>query len=348
MKSNSQKDNILRRSMISSIIFVVIVLVVFYFVFKDNNYREVYSILKMSNKFYLFLAIFCMACFSVCEALNIYSSLKLLGNKLSFIKAYKYALAGFFVASITPSSSGGDPMQLYLMSKDKIKISHGAITLLVKLLAFQFVVIFLAIFGFFTSHHLFLNSLGNLKYIIFLGIFLNVLVFTLYFLMVFFKPVILFLVEIISSLLGKLKVKRRDDIIKNILKSVDEYSQASIFLKKNKVIFVKLFLTTLIQFLLYYSIPYFVYLSLGFNDYSILTFIALQSILFVSVSSLPFPGAVGVSEATFLRIYKSMFPRQILGSAMVITRFINFYIFVLYSGMMLLIIILKDNMERKS
>ena len=340
-------NNIVKKSFISSIIFIFIVIVVFYFIFKDNNYHEVYKILKNANKFYLLIALLCMSSFSICEALNIRTSLKLLKEKTTFKRCYKYALAGFFVAGITPSSSGGDPMQLYLMSKDKIKISNGALTLLLKLLSFQFTVVFLAILGFISSHKLFMESLGNLRYIIYLGAFLNILVGILYFLIIFFKPIIVYLVELLSKLFMKLRIKKRDQIIENLNKQVEEYSKAAIYIKQNKLVLFKIFLTTLIQMSLYYSIPYFVYLSLGFDNYSIFTFIALQSVLFVSVSSLPFPGAVGVSEATFMRIYKTMFPRVILGSAMVITRFINFYIFIIYSGLILMYAILKDNFDKR-
>ena len=158
---NKKNDDILKKSLFSSILFIIIVIVVFYFIFKDNNYKEVYEILINSNKKYLIVAIICMSFFSICEALNIKTSLKLFKEKTTFKDCYKYALAGFFVAGITPSSSGGDPMQLYLMSRDKIKISHGTITLLLKLLSFQFAVIFIGSISFISSHKVFLDSLGN-------------------------------------------------------------------------------------------------------------------------------------------------------------------------------------------
>lgn len=344
---NKKNDDILKKSLFSSILFIIIVIVVFYFIFKDNNYKEVYEILINSNKKYLIVAIICMSFFSICEALNIKTSLKLFKEKTTFKDCYKYALAGFFVAGITPSSSGGDPMQLYLMSRDKIKISHGTITLLLKLLSFQFAVIFIGSISFISSHKVFLDSLGNLKYIIFLGAFLNILVGTLYFLIIFCKPIIIYLITMLEKLLNKLHVKKTDTFINNLNNFVDEYSKASIIIKENKRVLIKIFITTITQMILYYSIPYFVYLSLGFNNYNILSFISLQSVLFMSVSSLPFPGAVGVSEATFMKIYKTMIPKNLLGSAMVITRFINFYIFIIYSGIYLMYFILKDNMNKR-
>lgn len=347
MKKKMKDDNIIKKSFISSILFIIIVMIVFYFIFKDNNYKEVQHMFVTADRRFLILAILCMSCFSICEALNVKTVLNTLGDKISFKDAYKYSLSGFFVSSITPSSTGGDPMELYMMSRDKIKISHGAISLLLKLLSYQFVLFLLAIFGFLTSYKIFMSSLGNLKYLAFLGIFLNLLVFTLYFLIIFFKPAILFLVDLFSKLLHKIHFKKADSLIENLLKQVDEYSKAATYLKKNKKIFVKLFLTTLAQMILYYCIPYFVYLSLGLRGTSIITFISVQSMLFISVSSIPSPGAVGISEATFMKIYSQIYPETVLGSAMIITRFINFYIFVLFAGIMMMGYFVRDNFKTK-
>ena len=347
MKREQNDDNIIRKSFISSIIFVILVIIVFYFIFKDNNYKEVEHIFLTADRKYIIFAILCMTSFSICEALNLKTTFNILGDKIPFKTVYKYALSGFFVSSITPSSTGGDPMQLYMMTKDKIKISHGAIALLVKLLSFQFVVLILSIFGFLTSGKIFLDSLGNFKFLTIIGVTINILICTLYFLMIFCKPVILFIVNLFSKILHKIHFKNTDKMINNLLKQVDEYSSASIYLKANKKVFIKVFLLTLFQMVLYYSIPYFVYLSLGLRGNSIVTFIGVQSMLFVSVSSLPFPGAVGISEAVFMKIYKNIFPGHILGSSMIITRFINFYIFVLYAGIMMMGYIVKDNFSNK-
>ena len=242
-----KNENVVKKSFISSIIFVLIVIIVFYFIFKENNYQEIYFILRQSNKLYLLMALLCMACFSVFEAINIKIILNLLKNKVKFKKCYKYALSGFFVSGITPSSTGGDPMQLYLMSKDNIKVSYGALTLLLKILAYQITIVVLAIIGFIFSHNIFADSLGNLKYIIFLGSFLNILVGSLYFFIIFFKPVIVHIVDYISKILNFFHVKNTENIVNKITKLVNEYSSAADYIKKNKPVLVQVFLNTVFQ-----------------------------------------------------------------------------------------------------
>ncbi len=340
-----QKNNIIKKSLISSLVFLLFVIIVFYFIFKKNDIKIVLAIFKETNKFYIFLAILIMGSFSLFEALNLRVALKLFGSKVKYKDAYKYALAGFFVSAITPSSSGGDPVQLYLMTKDKIPFSQAVVTLFMKMLAFQFVTVTISLISFLTSAKLFLN-LGNIKYLIFLGIIFNFLLFSMYFLLIFYKQIITFLVELVYKFLEKIHYQKLSLLKEKIDNQLLEYERLSKILKKEKKVFFKIILITFLELLLYYSIPYFVYLSFGKTSISIFKFISIQSVLFISVSSLPFPGAVGISELSFMRLYKIMYSSKTLASAMIITRFINFYLYVFYSGIIFSILILKDKFQK--
>ena len=342
MKSNS----IIKKSLLSSIFFILLVIIVFYFIFKETTFKDVVLIFQESNKLFIFFGILCMFLYNFLEGVNIKIVLKALGNKIKITKCYKYAVGSFFTASITPSSSGGDPMAFYLMTKDKIPVSHSAMALFTKLMVYQFVMIVLASISFFTSYNQITTTLGNFKYLVFLGLFLNTLVFSLYFLIVFFKQIIIFIVELIGKVLNKFHYKKTEKLQKKINLQIEEYSKSATILKTNKKILLKCILTTLIQIVLIFAIPYFVYLALGYRDTSILKFVATQAVLHVTVSSLPFPGAVGISEAIFMKLYKNLFNPNVLGSAMLITRFINFYLFVIYTGILLAIFITKDNLKK--
>ena len=63
--------------------------------------------------------------------LDIGRILKTLHAKSNFWKNVKYSLIGFFFSGITPAASGGQPMQVYYMHKDKIPAAHATLTLLI-------------------------------------------------------------------------------------------------------------------------------------------------------------------------------------------------------------------------
>ena len=58
----------------------------------------------------------------------------------------------------------------------------------------------------------------------------------------------------------------------------------------------------------------------------------MQSVLYATVSGIPSPGAVGVTEAAFMQIFKSVYPKGVMSSAILVNRGINFYLFLIISG----------------
>lgn len=340
------KKKLIKKSLFSLGIFFLFVVLVFIIIFKENDFQTIFKVILTGDKKYLIIAIIAMASFSFFEALSVQTTLKLFGNKISIFKCYKYALGGFFISGITPSSSGGDPMQHYLMNKDNLKVSHSTIALLVKLLSFQFVVILISLIGFVYSYKT-INSLTNFKYLVFLGLTLNFLVFLFYFLLIFQKKIITWLVNILLKLLTKLKYKKIANLEVKITNYLTEFARVSKLLKEHKLTILKVILITLLQMLIYFTIPYFIALSLNTKTGNIINYIFIQAVLFVSVSALPFPGAVGISEVSFLKLYQTLFKKELLVSAMLMTRFVNFYLFIIYSGLVIVSYFIKENLKKK-
>ena len=65
--------------------------------------------------------------------------------KVPFLKGVFYGLVEYFFSGITPSATGGQPVQMYYMSKDKIPIKNSYITLLVNTMFFKIAIIVLGL-----------------------------------------------------------------------------------------------------------------------------------------------------------------------------------------------------------
>ena len=336
-----------KKNIINALIFMFFIALTFYLIFKNNDISLIIKNIKNVDIKYIFLALIAMFIFISSEGLNIRRVLKNLGHKISFGKSFKYAVVGFFVSSVTQSASGGDPVQLYFMNKDHLPISHSALALLVELCSFQFVACLLAIIGFFINYNILINNIGNIKYLIFLGLTFNIIILIFLIITIFSKSMAIKMLKILKKILQKLKYKKTDKFYDKALEQVSEYHECAIYLKNHKNILIKVFLTTIIQFLFYHSIPYLIYLSFGLNEYSLITFIFMEAVLYISVSSLPFPGAIGVSEGGFLTMFKMFFPTSILSSAMLISRGVSFYLFVIITGIIILSFIVYDKYKTK-
>ena len=142
------------------------------------------------------------------------------------------------------------------------------------------------------------------------------------------------------------KVKSIDKISANINKELEIYQESAIHIKNNKKVLIKAILIAFLQIVVLYIIPFVIYKSFGLSEKTIFDFIIIQAILHSTVCSMPLPGSVGVTETVFLLIYGLAYPATLLQSALVINRFINFYLFVVIS--LITYIIVKIRLDKKN
>lgn len=312
--------------------FILLIIITAYIVFKDNDVHDIIKAVSQADFRYIALGIGAMWIFLYCEAYNIVRALRLFGYKIKLRCGLKYALTGFFFSSVTPSASGGQPMQIYHMYRDGIEVSHGTLALLFELLSFVTVTVLLAVAGLAFQHEL-IFSLGNVKYLLLLGVGLNVTVAVLLIFAIFSPKAIGFLASALIRAVSAFSREKAESLREMTERQLAEYGQSAGYFKKNKLIFVKTLVTTTVQMFSMYAVPYLVYRAFGFDDFHLLEVLLLQAVLYVSVSALPLPGALGVSESTFMVLFRTLFPSSVLGSAMILSRGISFYLFVLISGL---------------
>lgn len=183
-------------------------------------------------------------------------------------------------------------------------------------------------------------------YLLILGVAINTVILAVLMLSIFSKRLIFKLVQVICKILNKFHYRNTDRFKKKCFEQIKEYKRGARLLLENKRVLVKIVFTTILQVTLYHSIPYIIYLSLGLEGANFWQFLAMQSVLYISVSGLPVPGAVGVSEGGFLAIYKVLFPEMFLSSAMLLSRGISFYLFVLISGISVLCFSLREKVSK--
>lgn len=331
-KANKMKKKGFLKNLLTYAIFLILVGVTFYVVFKNNNFSDFMTNLKGANFTFIGLGILSMFVFLCSEAMNIQRILKTFDHKLTISQAFRYSLVGFFFSSITPSSTGGQPAQIYFMAKDDIPLSHSTLALLVQLSGYQLATGILALIGFFLNFRIIVHSLGNLKFLIFLGIAINLIILAGLIVMIFSKSLALKLVDLLCKILKFFHYTNVDKFKSAFLIQIEEYHRCSVYLKENKSVLAKVITTNIVQLTAYHSVPYFIYLSFGLSGSSAISIILMEAVLYIAVASLPFPGAVGISEGSFMIMFKLFFPTHLLGSAMIISRGISFYLFVLISA----------------
>lgn len=309
--------------------FIILIGITFYVLLKDQDLFQIFNILSSVKIQYVLIGILGISIYVICEAINIGRTLRSLNEKSTFLRNLKYALIGFFFSSVTPAASGGQPMQIYYMHKDKISVSNSTITLLINLSSMQVITITFALVSLVFNYE-YLNGVLITFFII--GILLNLSALILLLIGIFSKRMTKGLINLALKVMKFFRIKNIEGKREKMEKELTKYQDNADYIKNNKVLIIRTLLTTLVQFTAYYSITYWTYKALGFSEHNILEIITMQSVLFATVSGIPSPGAVGVTEGAFIEIFKNVYPENVMSSAVLLNRGINFYFLVIVSG----------------
>lgn len=334
----TEKAKKIKKTIRNLIVFILLISLTFYLIFKDQNVLEILNIAVSVKKRYILVAIIAMCLYLLGETINITRILKELGEKSTFLRNIRYTLIGFFFSSITPAASGGQPMEIYYMHKEKIAVANSTLALLVHLTSFQIVTITLGILS--TILHFEIVKSG-LIYLVVLGILLNSTALTLLAISIFSKRLSKGLINFAVKVLRLFRIPNIEKKQESLEKELEKYQESAVYIKEHKKLMIKTLVTTFIQVIIYYSIPYWVYLAFGFTGYNFFQIVTLQAMLYATVSGIPSPGAVGVSEGAFIEIFKGVFPATMINSAILLNRGASFYLFVIISAIITTITALR-------
>ena len=324
---------------------VVLSSLTLYTIIKELNGQDIEGAIRNSDPFWIVMAILSMLTYFFLDGLNIRRGLRLTGYKVNYVQMMKYSFAGFFFSSLTPSSTGGQPGQLYFMSQDKIRLSHGTFSLLCVLLCFQIGAVIWGIIGVILSPVGLFGLEGRFAYVFPIGFILNLLI-ILFLIFLIFTPK---LSQMIACVLLKLNSLRHSKPGSNfkVLRTFAGYRHAAVLMKTNKFIFFEMLINSLFQIAFMHLVTFCSAKALGCHDMDWFSTICTQGALFLSVSSLPLPGSAGITEYGYALFYADVIPKELLGSVMLLARFVNFVLPLIYTGLALMTIHLIQRRRQK-
>lgn len=335
-----------RKFIFNILIFVVIMLLTFWFVFHNQDFSNVLeSVHKMSGK-YMAVAIFLAIFFVAAEGCMICYLLKGIKERTSLFRCISYSFIGFFFSGITPSATGGQPMQLYYMKKDGNSLSAASVVLMTVAVIYKFVLVLIGVGILLIWREPLKGYLQGYYFLYCFGLFLNSLLVVLL-VCVIFSPalikMILYKIEGIFIFFRILKQsKRRREKIDDFLSG---YQETVIFLKTHKDLIGITILFTFVQRFTVFLLTYIVYRGLGLSGTSMIDIILVQASIYIAVDMLPVPGAQGITEAMYHTVFTKIFSASYLTASLCIMRGTSFYFLMITSLVVLCIKIFLKNRE---
>ena len=322
------------------IFFILLIIFTFWFIFKDQDLNELKKAITYADPKYILLGIILAFFVYLMESINVRAVLLSLGEKkFSIIRAFKYTTIGAFFSAITPAATGGQPVEIYYMSKDGIKTSNGTMAMLMQLCGFQISTIGLSIICAILNPSL---LSGDIIWFYLLGILINGFALAVMLVLTFSNKSTKIIYKFLVGIMNRMKVKNRERKIEKLEEALNQYKESSEYIKKNKIEFVKSIFRVLIQITIYHSIPFVIYKAFGLSKLNFFELFSMQAVFYTTVSGLPLPGSIGVSETLFLRLFGSAFGKKLLGGAMILYRFVSFYLYIVIFAVIVVINAVKS------
>lgn len=307
-------------------------------VFHGEDISRVFLYLKTTNPIYLVPSFFCVLLFILGESVVICYLMRSLGTKIRFSHCCLYSFIGFFYSCITPSASGGQPMQVVAMHKDKIPVAVSSVVLAIVTITYKMVLVLVGVIVLLFRPASVMAYLEPVKGLIYLGILLNVVCITGLLLLVFGPNVVYRIMKWIFSVISRVHpFKNPEKQEKKLEQIISQYQGTAEFYRAHKSVMVRVFLITLLQRGCLFLITWLVYCSFGLRGSSLPVVVTLQAMISVAADMLPLPGGMGVSENMFLEMFLPVFGEALVLPGMMLSRGISYYMQLMISAVMTIV-----------
>ncbi len=321
-----------KKAIFNAVFLIVVFALTIYGVFHGEDMDALLGAMKKADIRWLIPGVLLVTFFIWGESIIIWYMMRSFGVKLKKRICFLFSSVGFFFSCITPSATGGQPMQIYFMKKEKIPIPFATVILMVVTITYKLVLVVIGLGVVFFAQGFMKRYLMNILPVFYLGIGLNVFCVAFMTILVFHPVLMEGILQKILDWLEKLHIcKKNRKRRTRFHHSMDVYRDTAAYLKEHKLLICNVIFITFAQRIALFAVTWMVYLAFGLSGASAWDIILLQAVISVSVDMLPLPGGMGISESLFLKIFKPVFAALTL-PAMVLSRGLGYYSQLLISA----------------
>ena len=308
MAGENKKNKTIKLPIIISIaISIAVILIILYFSI-DANTIQTLKDTEIKYEFFLIAVILNILFWIFWGA-----RLKVIANELdkniniSLKESTKIILANLFLASITPSMAGGEPVRIYLLNKKGMSLGGATASVIgERLIDAIFVLILVPIALFIVYNETYLDETISTALLIGIVVFISFLIIFLY---AISKPekTKRFLIWI-NKKISKFSKKKESEIttIKRINTEVDNFHRGIILFKhEGRMTLVKAGILTALSWTAGFMIPSMLLMGLGMDPHFLLSYTA-QILLLIIIMMPTTPGSTGVAEGGVFLLYDNL------------------------------------------
>lgn len=310
----------------NTFILLIITLIVLFIVLKDDMDNIIETLQTMDYKFVLIAILF----FFFYIIIRAYVNYLVVGEKkkYTFLESIKHNVIVQFFNGITPFSTGGQPMEVYMLTEHDIKVSKATNVTIQNFIFYQVALVIYGILAvsYNAVFHIF-PKIPFLRHLVLLGFLINTLVIVVLAILTFSDKWTKKLVHLILKIAKKLGLlKKHKDLREKLDKVIEEFQTSSRKLLEDKRFFIRGVALNFIALTCLYIIPLFLVLGLNSNCLNVMDSITASAYTLIVGSFVPIPGASGGIEYSFTQFFGNFIDIKMISAVLLIWRFITYYL----------------------
>ncbi len=327
-----------RNTIINAIVLIVTIGLTSWVLLKDQDLPAIFRELLEVRPIYLVGGAALVILFVCGESVIIKILFNAANVKVPLRHCIQFSFIGFFYSMITPSATGGQPMQIYYMRRRGIRIGTASVVLMLVTIQYKSVLIVSGLVLAILCRS-FMESLDPAVRVFFtLGMLLNV-VFVCGLAVLAFMPKFAHrLVKWLFSKLSKIRFLRlTEERLQRVENSMDVYQEASGLIRGHRKTIAFTQILTFVQRYCLFALTWLVYLSLDLRGAHFVPTIGRQAIVSIASDMLPTPGGLGFNEFVYMRIFTPVFGSELMTTvSLTMSRGFSYYFLVILSGIVTL------------
>ena len=308
---------------------IVLTIIVLYFSLRNDFDRIVNEIIHI-NPLLLLLSVFLVFSYWFFRSIVLKNFVLKFKSKLSTFDAFRIHMSTIFFDQVTPFASGGQPYEIYKLTKEeKLPVSSSTNIVFQTFIVYQIAFLFLTTLAFIYNLIFRIYPVNPLlRSLVTIGFIVNLVVGIIMFTVAFLDRFNTFLINLGIKILFKLKIiKDKEKQEEKWKESIKNFHESASYLLKDKKNFMKGILLNILSILALYMVPLVIFYGIGVNS-GITGVEVLVTSAYVTLmgSYIPLPGGTGGLEYGFLVFFGCFILEPKLTAAMIIWRFVTYYL----------------------
>lgn len=315
----------------NTILILIITIIVLYFILKDDFPSIVKAFQNIDVK-YIFIAAILYLLSIVFKGTANYIIVND-KKRVSLLESIKHNAIAQFFNGITPFETGGQPMEIYMLTEHGISTLKATNQIVQSFIFYQIALVLCGFFavGYNYFFHIF-PKVSVLRLLVLAGFITNIIVVLFLLLISISKKTTTKIINFITRILKKIRIKIDE---KEIEKKIEDYHKGFQEIKKRKGLTTIGILLNIGSLLCLYITPLFVVYGMHeFNQISVINTLTASAYVFLLCSFVPIPGSSGGIEYGFTQFFGNFIHSNIISAVLIIWRFITYYLGIIIGAIL--------------